>query len=179
MESYEHVAKVWMESKGYAVSTGVKFMLRLPTQKKAWDEEQEHGYEVDLVAARGDKLVLVNVKSYFGSKGLSLVGLKREKMFSRDEVWEGILHGACKRYGYSKDQVELWVVAGRVRRVEQTRVRDFLKEFSVRWGLRTEFFSAEDVAKGLIEATESRTYVNDPVIATVRTFRETRHLGGL
>ena len=179
MESYEHVAKVWLESKGYAVSSGVKFMLKLPTKKKVWDEEQEHGYEVDLVAARGDKLVLVNVKSYFGSKGLSLVGLKRENMFSRDEVWKGILKGACDLYGYSKDQVELWVIAGRVRRVEQTRVRDFLKEFSERWGLRTEFFSAVDVAKGLIAATDSKTYVNDPVIATVRTFRETRHLGGL
>jgi hypothetical protein len=179
MESYEHVVKVWMESKGYAVSSGVKFMLKLPTQKKVWKEEQEHGYEVDLIAARRDKLVLVNVKSYFGSKGLSLVGLQREKMFSRDEVWKGIFKGACERYGYSRDQVELWVVAGRVRRIEQTRVRDFLKEFSKRWDLQTAFFTAVEVANGLMAATDSKTYMNDPVIATVRTFRETGHLGGL
>ncbi|MFL5826734.1 MAG: hypothetical protein ACJ76V_09445, partial [Thermoleophilaceae bacterium] len=33
-------------------------------------EMQTHGYEVDLVAARADRLVLATVKSFFGSRGV-------------------------------------------------------------------------------------------------------------
>ena len=52
MEAFEHVAKVFLESKGYAVSTNVKFPIRRRTKKQAYEEYQEHGYEVDLVPLR-------------------------------------------------------------------------------------------------------------------------------
>ncbi len=176
MESYEHVTKVWMEAQGFIVSSGVKFPLKLPTNKKSRAESQKHGYEIDLIAARQDRLVLVNVKSYFGSKGLSLTGLKNEKMFSRDEVWEGIITGACNRYGYSRDKIELWVVAGLVSPRNKTTILKYLQILATDRGTPTRFFDAADVAQGLVDSTESKTYINDPVIATVRTLREARFL---
>lgn len=176
MESYEHVAKIWIEAQGFVVSSGVKFMLKLPTKKKSRKEAQEHGYEVDLIAARQDRLVLVNVKSYFGSKGLGLTGLKNEKMFSRDQVWEGIITGACHRYGYSRDKIELWVVAGLVSPRNKTAILKYLQTLATDRDTPTRFFDATDVAQGLVDSTESKTYFNDPVIATVRTLREARFL---
>jgi hypothetical protein len=40
------------------ITGNFKFFVRRKTRKAAYDEYQEHGYEVDLVAARGDQLVL-------------------------------------------------------------------------------------------------------------------------
>src|ERR1700722_4913359 len=49
------------------VSSGIKFSVKGQT-RKATKEIQKHGYEVDLVGARADKLVLASVKSFFGSQ---------------------------------------------------------------------------------------------------------------
>jgi hypothetical protein len=108
MEAFEHVAKVWLETaENCVVSSGVKFPVRLKTKKSSRDEFQEHGYEIDLVAARRDRLLLVSVKSFFGSKGLSLEGLKKESLFGRQDVMEGVLSGAEERYGYSRAHIEI------------------------------------------------------------------------
>ena len=71
MESFEHLCKVALEAERFVVTGNVKFFVRRKTQKKAHAEYQEHGYEIDLVAARGDQLVLAEVKSYFGSRGVN------------------------------------------------------------------------------------------------------------
>ena len=71
MEAFEHVAKVFLEPQGYAVSTNVEFSVRRRAKKQAYEEYQERGYEVDLVAARADELLLGSVKSFFGLFGLS------------------------------------------------------------------------------------------------------------
>lgn len=72
MESFEHVCKVALEQEDeaehFVVSTNVKFFVRRKTKKAAYDEYQEHGYEIDLVAARQGRLVLAEVKSFFGRK---------------------------------------------------------------------------------------------------------------
>jgi len=60
MEAFEHVAKVFLESRGYAVSTNVKFPVRRRTKKQAYKEYQEHGYEVDLVDAGNQYLQFKN-----------------------------------------------------------------------------------------------------------------------
>ena len=71
MESFEHLCKVAPEAERFVVTGNVKFFVRRKTQKKAHAEYQEHGYEIDLVAARGDQLVLAEVKSYFWLRGAS------------------------------------------------------------------------------------------------------------
>jgi hypothetical protein len=57
------------------------FFVRRQTRKAAHEEFQEHGYEVDLLAASGDRLVLAEVNSYLGSRGANrhgFVGLADE-----------------------------------------------------------------------------------------------------
>lgn len=71
MEAFEAFAAVALESEGYVVSEAVKFPVTLQTKKAAYAEIQTHGYEVDLVGARRDRLVLATVKSFFGSRGVA------------------------------------------------------------------------------------------------------------
>jgi len=56
MESFEQFVAVAMEAEGLIVSEAVKFPVRRQTRKVLHDEVQTHGYEVDLVGARADRL---------------------------------------------------------------------------------------------------------------------------
>lgn len=70
MEAFESFVALALEREGFVVSEAVKFPVQLQTRKAAYKEMQTHGYEVDLVAARADRLVLATVKSFFGSRGV-------------------------------------------------------------------------------------------------------------
>ena len=70
MEAFESFVAVALETDGFVVSEAVKFPVRRKTGKLTYPEEQTHRYEVDLVAARSDRLILVTVKSFFGSRGV-------------------------------------------------------------------------------------------------------------
>ena len=70
MESFEQFVAVAMEAEGLIISEAVKFPVQRQTRKLAHDEIQTHGYEVDLIGARGDRLVLATVKSFLGSRGV-------------------------------------------------------------------------------------------------------------
>jgi hypothetical protein len=70
VEAYESFVAVALAEEGFVVSEAAKFPVQLRTNKAAYDEYQTHGFEVDLVAARSDRLVLATVKSFFGSRGV-------------------------------------------------------------------------------------------------------------
>ncbi len=70
MESFEQFLAVALEAEGLIVSEAVKFPVRRQTRKVLHDEVQTHGYQVDLVGARADRLVLATVKSFLGSRGV-------------------------------------------------------------------------------------------------------------
>ena len=70
MEAYESFAALAMETEGLVVSEAIKFPVKRQTGKVNYAEFQTHGFEVDLVGARRDKLVLATVKSFFGSAGV-------------------------------------------------------------------------------------------------------------
>ena len=67
---FEQFVAVAMESEGLIVSEAIKFPVKRLTARRDDDEWQTHGYEVDLVGARSDLLVLATVKSFFGSRGV-------------------------------------------------------------------------------------------------------------
>jgi hypothetical protein len=66
----------------------VKFPVRRRTKKQAYEEYQEHGYEVDLVSARADELLLGSVKYYFGSFRLSRQFFREIAGGSKRKLWE-------------------------------------------------------------------------------------------
>jgi hypothetical protein len=134
------------------------------------NEVQTHGYEVDLVAARADMLVLASVKSFFGSRGVAaedVAGVGRYsthyKLLNDPVIREGVIRAAADRYGYRVDQVRLSLYvgrfAGRVKGTHEARIRA-MPGFAV--------FGPKEIAAKLIDAAESKQYRDNPALAAVK-----------
>src|SRR3954462_11274636 len=103
-----------MEDEGFVVSEAVKFPVAVPVTSR--EGEQTHGFEVDLVGARSDRLVLASGKAFFCSRGVvadHVLGLagpalnRRYALLNNPVVRDGVIAGACDRYGYDISQVEI------------------------------------------------------------------------
>ena len=173
MEAFEQVAKLALEGEGFAVSTGVKFLMRMKTAKKSHTEWQTHGYEVDLVGARADSLVLASVKSFFGSKGVqkssfqpSSVDRKRYRLLVDTRFRKRIVDHACRRFGYQRRQVEVRFYAGMFHSdADEVDIRTLLARS------RINVYGPAEIIKGVLAVTKAKTYRNDPVVATIRLFQ--------
>ncbi len=193
MEGFEHLVKVTMEAEKLIVTGNVKFHV----QKQTTSGNQTHGYEIDLVGARQNKLVLASVKSFFGSRGVSRVGFQGlhdlnvvitarlrkacslYKVFNDAELQTKIIDDACGRYGYSPDQVELRLYAGRFRNESDRREITTLLTGMVAGGGPVQVYGVEQVMGKLMAVLDSKTYVNDPVVSTLKALAEAaRHVSG-
>lgn len=136
MEAFESFVALAMEDEGLVVSSAVKFPVSRRTAKTQHAETQTHGFEVDLVAANATKLVLASVKSFFGSRGVvaehvdGTAGGDNARLYAllNDPVVRSqVIAGACERYGYGENQVELRLYVGRfagpTKGVHEQRVR--------------------------------------------------------
>ncbi len=183
MEAFEQVVKVFLEAKGYIVTSNVKFSVRRKTKKVKYDEYQTHGYEVDIVAARHDSLILGSVKSFFGSVGINRQGFrgiadnsrqthfKNYAMFNEPEVREGILREAEKRYGYPRSQTQFYLFAGKFKTGDEIVITDHLNGIEAGAG-PVRVVNLESIVEGLLEAAQSKTYYNDPVVMTLKALKE-------
>jgi hypothetical protein len=184
MEAFEHIVKVYLEAQGYIVTTGVKF----PVKKRCKNGRcQVHGYEVDVVAAKQDSLLLASVKSFFGSGGVNKQGFKgiadstrrchfsRYVMFNKPQVRKGILIAASKRYGYSEEQIRFALFCGKFRTCDEALVRRHLEAINIGAG-NVRVIGPEQIAKGILDLSKGKTYVNDPVLVTLKLLRRTKHL---
>lgn len=183
MEAFEQVVKVFLEAKGYVVTSNVKFPVRRKTKKVKYDEYQTHGYEVDIVAARHDSLILGSVKSFFGSVGINRQGFRgiadnsrqthfqNYAMFNEREVREGILLEAEKRYGYPQSQTQFYLFAGKFKAGDEIVITDHLNGIEAGAG-PVRVVNLESIVEGLLEAAQSKTYYNDPVVMTLKALKE-------
>jgi hypothetical protein len=122
VEAFESFVAVALETEDLVVSEAIKFRVALPTKKAAYEEIQTHGYEVDLVGARSDRLVLATVKSFFGSRGVvaeHVTGAtaddgarKRYRLLNDPELRTAVVAAAAERFGYQAGQVRLRLYAG-------------------------------------------------------------------
>lgn len=143
------------EEEDFIVSPAVKFPLRRQVRKASRVEFQEHGYEVDLVAGRADRLVLATVKSFLGSHGVAAEAVIGEtcderrrgmyRLLNDPEIRNGVLKAASKRYGYRQKQIELRLYVGRFagrhggghrRRIESGRRPNESERDQSRWSSR-------------------------------------------
>ena len=122
MEAFESFVALALEAEGFVVSSAVKFPVTLRTRRADHVEVQTHGYEVDLVGARADRLVLASVKGYLGSRGVvadQVTGettselARRYSLLNRPEVRGKVLKGAAKLYGYRTGQIEMRLYVGK------------------------------------------------------------------
>lgn len=121
MEAFETFVALALETEGLVVSEAVKFRMARQTTSGF----HEHGYEVDLLGARRDRLVLASVKSYFGSKGVHadhVAGTSKDTTYNKRyallndlAVRNHVMNAASERYGYKLGQVELRLLRRQVR----------------------------------------------------------------
>lgn len=188
MEGFEHVVKVALEAEQFIVAGNLKFPVKRQTRKAAYEEMQEHGYEIDLVGARADKLVLASVKSFFGSQGVSEAGFrglsktskpkleKRYILFNEHDVQAGVIRAACERFGYAPEQVELRLYVGKFRsEAARTAITEYLAVPVP--GLRpVRVIGLQEILDGVLAVVESKTYFNDPVIMTLKALKHAHRL---
>lgn len=119
MEAFESFVALALETENLVVSEALKFDISRQTTSGL----QTHGYEVDLVGARSDLLVLASVKSYFGSKGVhadEVAGTssraannRRYILLNQAEIRTKVIELAAARFGYRLGQVELRLYVGK------------------------------------------------------------------
>lgn len=181
MEAFESFVALALETEGLVVSEAVKFKLSLQTKKQGRVEIQEHGYEVDLVAARADKLVLASVKSLFGSQGVKakevsgLSGAAADggyKMLNRPEVRDGILAEASKIYGYPPHQIEFRLYVGHFNSIAQElATREWCNSQFVGSG-PIKVVSVDEIVDVVKEKAASKTYLNNPALVALKVLQE-------
>ncbi len=119
MEAFETFVALALETEGLVVSEAVKFKMGRQTSSGF----QNHGYEVDLLGARRDRLVLASVKSYFGSQGVHadhVAGIskntsynKRYALLNDTAIRDHVVTAAAEKYGYNLDRVEIRLYVGK------------------------------------------------------------------
>jgi hypothetical protein len=162
MEAFEQFVALAMESEGLVVSGALKFPVTRQTRKAAYAEFQTHGFEVDLVGARRDRLVLATVKSFFGSRGVVAEHVRGEISDGKADALYALLNdlvirsavvaGAAKRFGFTLDQVE---------------VRFYVGKFAGK---------ASEVVAIVREVALSKQYRDNPVLATLKVLDATGSL---
>lgn len=179
MEAFESFVAVALEAEGLVVSSAVKFPVRLQTRRVDRVEIQTHGYEVDLVGARADRLVLATVKSYLGSHGVMAEHVtgettneqasRRYSLLNRREVRGKVLKEAAKLYGYRTGQVEVRLYVGKFygSGAHEEKIRAWAKRQRIGIG-PIGVFGLNDVV-GQVRAAASHTeYRDNPVLVTMK-----------
>lgn len=181
MEAFESFVAVALESEGYVVSGAIKFPVTLETQKLAYAESQTHGFEVDLVGARADQLVLATVKSFFGSQGVRsehVIGATDNvkarnlyRLLNDTAVRTTVVAGAAARFGYTPEQVRLRFYVGRfagpAKGVHEAAIRQWCAVQQVGGG-PIEVFGVHEVITSVRKAAATKTYRDNPVLVTMK-----------
>lgn len=183
MEAFEQFVALAMESEGLVVSSALKFPVKRRTRKATHEEWQTHGFEVDLVGARADKLVLVTVKSFFGSRGVVAEHVRGESSTARynalyallndSHVRDTVVQSAAERFGFEHDQVEMRLYVGRFATSSaEEGVREWCSTQQVGSGPILVVGAAE-VVKSVRSVAQSKQYRDNAVLATLKVLDAT------
>jgi len=159
----------------------VKFPVERQTRKAAYTEHQTHGYEVDLVGARANRLVLATVKSFFGSRGVAAEhvtgsgGDRRSRngyiLLNDRHVQDSVVTAAAGRYGYDTSDVYVRLYVGRFaapsKGTHEAKIREWAAEQQVGGG-PIEVYGLDDVTSAVRAVAASKTYRNNPVLVTMK-----------
>jgi hypothetical protein len=189
MEAFESFVALALEGEGLVVSEAVKFPVTRQTAKAAYPETQTHGFEVDLVAARADKLVLATVKSFFGSRGVVADHVLAETtnsaarrlyaLINEPVVRDAVVAGACARYSYRPDQVEIRLYVGKFAGTmvgeHERRVREWCAKQHVGSGPII-VVGLQEVAIAARRVAGSKQYRDNPALVAIKVLDAARML---
>ena len=176
MEAFEQFVALAMESEGLVVSGAIKFPVAIQTKKSSREETQVHGFEVDLVGAREDRLVLATVKSFFGSRGVvsdqvsgeSATNSSLYAILNKPTVRDAIILGASQRYGYKASEIELRLYAGKfASKSHEMATREWCDKQIVGFG-PIQVIGADEVVTVVRQVASSKQYRDNAVLATIK-----------
>lgn len=178
MEAFEQFVALALEAEDLVVSSALKFPVKRRTRKTAYEEWQTHGFEVDLVAARADKLVLATVKSFFGSRGVVAAHVRGA---SEDRTWNAayallndeqirstVVSAAAERFRFETEQVELRLYVGKFAGGgNEAAVREWCAQQVVGAG-PIAVVGAAEVVEIVRRMAGSKQYRDNAVLATLK-----------
>lgn len=183
VEAYESIVSVALEVEGFVVAGPVKFPMPVHVVKQNRTETQIHGFEIDLVGARADCLVLATVKSYFGSRGVVAAHVTGEsepqhkgyRLIHDPAFRQEMVRLAAERYGYSVDRVRVRLYVGKFAApVGKVNQRNLIESWCARTragGGPIQVLGPREVADQLKAAAEATQYRDHAVLATVKLLR--------
>lgn len=177
MEAFEAFVALALESEELVVSEALKF----PVTQQTTSGLQTHGYEVDLVGARADQLVLASVKSFFGSAGVvadHVAGTakkpalnKRYALLNNPVVRDAVVQGAATRFGYSLEQVELRLYVGKFAGTKagahEKRIREWCANQHVGYGA-IKVIGVKDVVGRVTAVAASKQYRDNAALVAMK-----------
>ncbi|GAA3737617.1 hypothetical protein GCM10022239_11670 [Leifsonia bigeumensis] len=183
MEAFEQFVALAMETEGLVVSGALKFPVRRQTRKAGYAEFQTHGFEVDLIGANRERLVLATVKSFFGSRGVVAEQVSGESpthsgwyaLLNNPDVRGAVTRSAAERFGYDVNQLEIRLYVGRFAGGHEQRVRAWCDSQLV-GGSPIRVVGAHEVVDIVRKVATSTTYRDNPVLATLKVLTATGSL---
>lgn len=179
MEAFESFVALALETENLVVSEAQKFNFQRQTSSGL----QSHGYEIDLVGARADRLVLASVKSYFGSRGVAAEHLmgqaakanlnKRYALINDQEMRTAVVAAAAERFGYPIDQVRLRLYVGRFagsrpgEPSHEQRIKDWCVNHTVGGG-PIEVIDVHEVVSRVRTIAESKQYRDNAALVALK-----------
>lgn len=181
MEAFEAFVALTLEAEDLVVSEAVKHPVKLQTARASHPEYQKHWYEVDLVGARADRLVLASVKSFFGSsgvKGLEVQGRGKNargnanyKLLNRPEIRETVVGGLAARFGYTLNQVQLRLYVGAWANAKTGKDEQLTREWCAKQAVGAgsiQVYDLKDVVPVARQLAKSKTYRNNPALVAIK-----------
>jgi hypothetical protein len=184
VEAFRVVCGHCFGSRGFVVSGSVKFPVRLKINPVAGPKEKTHGFEVDLVGARADGLVLASVKSFFGSGGVvaehvtgataNVRARKLYRLLNDVTIREKVIAGAAERYGYQQSQVQLRFYvggfAGPVQGTDKAKVEQWCSEQHAGAG-PIAVYGVGDVVERVLRAATAKQYRDNRVLVAMKVLQ--------
>lgn len=180
MEAFESFVALALEAEDFVIAGPIKFKIKKLTKNTKAEVHQTHGYEVDLVAARADKLLLVSVKGFFGSDGVrpkEVMGTTANqsgyKMLNDVHLRNQLVKLAAEKYGYRESQVEMRLYGGKFKGGEKgvAEVRTWAAKQKVGAGPIT-VISGNEIASVVVELAKSKTYRDHETLMAVKVLLE-------
>lgn len=81
------------------------------------------------------------------------------------------MNEAVKRYGYPETDIRFGIFVGRFRANEEASITAHLHNIKDGAG-PVKVYNLQMIIAGLIDAAKSKTYINDPVIVTIKALQE-------
>jgi len=96
-------------------------------------------------------------------------------MFNERRVRNGVLKAASDRYGYPKGKIQFALFCGKFTACDEAVVRRHLRAMKVGAG-PIWVIGPKQIVEGIIGFPKNRTYINDPVLATLKLLQRTHYL---